>query len=446
MKQTFGDRLLRLLILVLVTAPFIAVWLLYYHDLTTTFFYYRANLAVYAAFVAVYLYLSTVYDGYSIEISKITEIVYSQILSAFIADVLMYILFIYLFKDFSNPLPLLAAFAVQAVLIIFWAFVANKYITKRYPARKTLVIYDARRGIENDIMKSAISLKFRVEKVVSISEYHEKHDELLSGCNAVFLSGIHSADKTEILKYCVMHKINVFLLPKVGDILVTGAKPVHILHLPILEVKGYDPSIEYLIIKRLFDIVVSLLFLIVFSPFWLIIAICIKLEDHGPVLYKQTRLTKNGRYFKVIKFRSMRVDAECDGVARLSTGTSDMRVTRTGRILRMLHLDEVPQFINILKGEMSFIGPRPERPEIAAEYEEHIPEFELRLQTKAGLTGLAQVYGKYNTSPYDKLVLDLMYIAKHGILEDMRILLATIKIIFIPESSEGIAEGKITAE
>ncbi len=220
----------------------------------------------------------------------------------------------------------------------------------------------------------------------------------------------------------------------------------HILHLPILEVKGYDPSIEYLIIKRLFDIVVSLLFLILFSPFWLIIAVCIKLEDQGPVLYKQTRLTKNGRYFKVIKFRSMRVDAEGDGVARLSTGTSDMRVTRTGRILRMLHLDEVPQFINILKGEMSFIGPRPERPEIAAEYEEHIPEFELRLQTKAGLTGLAQVYGKYNTSPCDKLVLDLMYIAKPGILEDMRILLATIKIIFIPESSEGIAEGKITAE
>ena len=146
------------------------------------------------------------------------------------------------------------------------------------------------------------------------------------------------------------------------------------------------------------------------------------------------RLTKDGKQFEILKFRSMRVDAEKDGVARLSTGDKDDRITKVGHIIRACRLDELPQLLNILKGDLSVVGPRPERPEIA-----------LRLQAKAGLTGYAQVYGKYNTTPYDKLQMDLMYIAHPSLIEDLKIMLATVKILFMPESTEGVAEGATTA-
>ena len=178
----------------------------------------------------------------------------------------------------------------------------------------------------------------------------------------------------------------------------------------------------------------------------LITAIAIKRTDGGPVFYRQCRLTKDGKTFNVLKFRSMRVDAEKDGVARLSTGDHDDRVTPVGKVIRKVRIDELPQLFNILAGDMSIVGPRPERPEIAAQYEKEMPEFRLRLQAKAGLTGYAQVYGKYNTTPYDKLQMDLMYIAHPSFAQDLRICLATIKILFLPESTEGIAEGAVTAE
>ena len=215
--------------------------------------------------------------------------------------------------------------------------------------------------------------------------------------------------------------------------------------MPMLQVVRYRASLEYLFLKRLTDILISLTALVVLSPVMLVVAIAIKAYDRGPVLYSQVRLTKDAKEFRIYKFRSMRTDAEKDGVARLSTGDNDDRITPVGRIIRKLRLDELPQLFNILKGDLSVCGPRPERPEIAAQYEQEMPEFALRLQAKAGLTGYAQVYGKYNTTPYDKLQMDLMYIAHPSIVEDAKIMLATVKILFMPESTEGVEEGQITA-
>lgn len=193
------------------------------------------------------------------------------------------------------------------------------------------------------------------------------------------------------------------------------------------------------------SIAFSTIALIVSSPVFVITAIAIKAVDGGPVFYRQRRLTKDGKLFDVLKFRSMRVDAEKDGVARLSTGENDDRITPIGRIIRKCRIDELPQLICILSGDMSIVGPRPERPEIAMEYEKELPEFALRLQAKAGLTGYAQVYGKYNTTPYDKLQMDLMYIAHPSIIEDFKIVFATVKILFMPESTEGVSEDQTTA-
>ena len=225
----------------------------------------------------------------------------------------------------------------------------------------------------------------------------------------------------------------------------SSARKMHMFHLPMLRVDRYKPVPEYIFMKRMFDVVLSLLAISVTSPIMLITAIAIKATDGGPVFYKQCRLTKDGKTFNVLKFRSMRVDAEKDGVARLSTGAKDNRVTSVGKIIRKVRIDELPQLFNILLGDMSIVGPRPERPEIAAQYEAVMPEFSLRLQTKAGLTGYAQVYGKYNTDPYDKLQMDLMYIASPSFLEDLKICFATVKILFIPESTEGIQENATTA-
>lgn len=226
----------------------------------------------------------------------------------------------------------------------------------------------------------------------------------------------------------------------------SGATHRYICHLPMLFVGRYNPPPGYLFIKRVMDVVFSGAALCILSPILLITACAVKLEDGGSVFYRQKRLTKDGKEFNILKFRSMRVDAEKDGIARLSTGADDERVTRVGRFIRKLRVDELPQLFCILSGTMTIVGPRPERPEIAAQYEREMPEFRLRLQAKAGLTGYAQVYGKYNTIPYDKLQLDLMYIAKPSILEDLRIMFATVRILFMAESTEGIAKGQTTAE
>jgi exopolysaccharide biosynthesis polyprenyl glycosylphosphotransferase len=260
----------------------------------------------------------------------------------------------------------------------------------------------------------------------------------------VYLCGVHSHERNRILKFCIEEGISAYVIPRVGDVLMSGARRMHMYHLPMLRVDRYNPPPEYVLTKRLFDILASLIAIVITSPIMLITAIAVK-ADGGPAFYRQVRLTKDGKEFEVLKFRSMRVDAEKDGVARLSTGDKDDRITKVGRIIRKVRIDELPQLFNILSGDMSIVGPRPERPEIAVQYEKEMPEFRLRLQAKAGLTGYAQVYGKYNTTPYDKLQMDLMYIANPTLMQDLRICFATVKILFMPESTEGVAEGQTTA-
>ena len=197
---------------------------------------------------------------------------------------------------------------------------------------------------------------------------------------------------------------------------------------------------ESLALKRCVDILLSGCLLLLFSPVMLITALAIKVCDRGPVFYRQERLTLEGKIFRIYKFRSMRIDAEKDGVARLAT-MHDERITAVGKWIRRWRLDELPQLLNVLKGEMSMVGPRPERPEIAAEYQSWMPEFSYRLKVKAGITGYAQILGRYDTTPYDKLLLDLMYIEGYSLFLDIKLILMTLKVLFWPESSAGIKDG-----
>ena len=437
-------RIIKIMDAVLVTVPFALCWYLYYAKHIASPFYAKGDYLVVALFFVLFIIFGRVYDAFLMSMQRISEIVYAQFLAVAVSDFIMYIVIWLLSKHLPNIMPGVAALIGQVILAAVWAYNAHHAYFKIFPPQATAVIYDTRQGMEKLIGKYGLDSKYKVVLTATADECIANL-AMLDGVSTVFMSGIHSHDRNVILKYCVENNIGTFVIPRIGDTIMSGAYPMHMFHLPMLKVGRYHPQPEYLFIKRLLDIVISAVALVVLSPIFLITAIVIKATDHGPVFYKQIRLTKDGKEFGILKFRSMRVDAEKDGVARLSSGDHDDRITPVGKVIRACRIDELPQLLNILRGELSIVGPRPERPEIAAQYCEEMPEFSLRLQAKAGLTGYAQIYGKYNTTPYDKLVMDLMYIAHPSIVEDLKIMFATVKILFMPESTEGVSEGQTTA-
>ena len=437
-------RLVKILAAVLIAVPFAVCWYLYYAGMLHTPFYKKGNWLVIALFVVVYTVLAKIYDAFRISTNRIADMVYSQGLSAFLADGILYVVIWLLMRRLPNPLPGLAALAAQVLLATCWALWAHNWYFRHFPPKKSAIVFDKHYAIEGLVHEYGLEKKFDIRLIIGAAECTEDM-RLLDSMETVFISGVQSHERNVIMKYCVARGITVYVLPRIGDIILSGAQRVHMFHLPMLRVDRAMRNPENSLAKRGFDLVISALVLIITSPIMAMTALAIKLGDGGPVFYRQTRLTQNGKEFQILKFRSMRVDAEKDGVARLSTGDKDDRITPVGRIIRKLRIDELPQLFNVLDGSMSIVGPRPERPEIAEQYEKMLPEFRLRLQMKAGLTGYAQVYGKYNTTPYDKLQMDLMYIANPTILEDLRILVATVKILFMPESTDGIAQGQTTA-
>lgn len=427
----------------LIEFPFILCWALYYSNEVYAKFSWRGNLAILCVFAILYVAMGKIYDAFWMSMLRISEIIYGQVLAFLTTDGIMYIIICLMSGKLCNLIPGLLCIAGQCVMAGLWAYLAHQWYFHTFLAQPTAIIYDSREGMEKLINEYGLEKKYEVKKTFHIEECLADLT-VLNGIQTVFVSGVHSHERNILLKYCVENRINMFVIPRIGDVIMSGAWPMHMFHLPILRVGRYMATPEYLFFKRLMDIVLSLVALIILSPILLVTAIAVK-SDGGPAFYKQVRLTKDGKEFKILKFRSMRVDAEKDGVARLSTGDHDDRITRVGHVIRACRLDELPQLINILKGDLSIVGPRPERPEIAEQYYKELPEFKLRLQAKAGLTGYAQVYGKYNTTPYDKLQMDLMYIAHPSIIEDLKIIFATVKILFMPESTEGVSEGQTTA-
>lgn len=426
------------------TAVFGICWFVFYAEKIYIPFYFHGDWFVIALFSLIYFLLCNAYNAFDIRLQGFSETIYSQTLSLFITDAIMFCVTCLLERRAADIRPVLAMFVVHTAIAALWCLTTGKWYLVNFPPKRSAIIFGGREGIDSLIDQYGLKNRFQVNFTMD-TQTCIRDISVLKDVETVFLSDVSSSVRNEILKYCVDNDIEVYVTPRIGDTIMRSARQVHMFHLPVLQVGRYHPSPWYLLFKRCFDIVASGLALIVLSPFLLITAIAIKIDDGGPVFYTQDRLTKDGRIFKIHKFRSMRVDAERDGVARLSTGENDDRITRVGRFIRKTRIDELPQLIDILRGDLSVVGPRPERPEIAAQYEESMPEFRLRLQAKAGLTGYAQVYGKYNTQPYDKLKMDLMYLANPSVMEDLKICFATVKILFMSESTEGVAEGQITA-
>ena len=426
--------------IVLLMIPFLICWTLYYEPRTTTVGSKQVSVLVVITYFLICYYFEERLDCFRVSILQIRDVIFGEVLATMITDIIMYILIWMLSIHLPNLIPGLITWGGQCVIGVIWAYVMHQSYFSTHPPLRTIVIYDERMGMENLIHTYGLEKRFNIKTVYPVESIMDKL-EVMEEFDAAFLCGIHSRERNIILKHCINHKIKLFMIPRIADVMMRGSEQIHMLHLPILKTQRYKPSIEYQIIKRTMDIVVSGIATIVLSPLFLITAIAVK-SDGGPAFYKQKRLTKDGKVFEILKFRSMRVDAEKYSGAVLSAGENDPRITKVGRIIRACRLDELPQLLNILKGDMSLVGPRPERPELQKEIEKEVPEFGLRLQAKAGLTGYAQVYGKYNTTFYDKLLMDLMYISKPSILEDLTIMLATVKILTSKESTEGVGEGK----
>ncbi len=327
-------------------------------------------------------------------------------------------------------------FLLQLLIVVILTFIANRVYSKFDGARRVIIVYG--KPDYDKIIKKLQSVKYRYN-ILGVYPQDEDFKTLFSkidDSDDVFLYDVDESIRLRLINYCISKKHDIHMSVTIEDMLVHGFEISHTLDTPFYRNKKNEVMWYYPFVKRLIDIVASFCGLLVLSPVLIIVAIMIKAYDGGPVFYRQVRMTKGGRTFKIIKFRSMVVDAEQAG-AQLAT-VDDDRITPIGKFIRKTRIDELPQLINILVGDMAIVGPRPERPEIAEQYLKELPEFNLRLQIKAGLTGYAQVYGKYNTSPEDKLKLDLLYIAQRSLLFDFKILFYTLKIICKAESTEGV--------
>ena len=441
-KQIVMLRGMKLMHVAIMIALFVGVWSLYYVDALHIKLISSSTALIWGTYSILTVLLDRTYNALDVGMSRVQEIIYSQSLTNLICAGIAYALFSASWLRLTNPLPLLLMVLLQILVNIVWSLAANKLYFALNAPRRTVIIYRRKSDLHKLEEIKYLNQKFDICKHIENpkDDIHALIQEI-EGYEVVFVAGIHATLRNGIAKYCIDRGIEGYITPHVGDIIMAGAKHMRMFSVPIMQVQRVELSPEYALVKRLFDVVCSLIALIVLSPVMLVIALAIKLYDRGPVLYRQTRLTKNGEHFEILKFRSMRTDAEKDGVPRLATEADD-RVTPIGKLIRAIRLDELPQLINILRGDMSIVGPRPERPEIAAEYEKKLPAFSMRLQVKAGLTGLAQVYGRYNSEPYAKLQMDLMYINHMSFIEDLKLMFATVKILFMKESTEGFEAGE----
>lgn len=420
------------------------VWMLYYAGNIELPFFRKGNWLMAALYGVLILFFVHTYGGLKVGYLRKGDIVYSQILASICVNAISYIQICLLDRHFVNVVPLLGMTVVQAGFSVTWVFGFQWIYRKIFPPRRMILVCGERPafGLKNKI--NTREDKYNIQEIVNIRHGMEHVFQKIQGYDAVIIGDIPSQERNHIMKYCFENSIRAYMMPKISDIIIRGSDDIHLFDTPLLLARNYGFTIEQKIMKRAMDIVVSALLLIITSPIMLVTAMFIHWYDGGPAIHKQTRLTMDGKEFDVYKFRSMIVDAEKDGVARLAA-EGDVRVTPIGKVIRRTRIDELPQLFNVLKGDMSLVGPRPERPQIAAEYREYMPEFDYRLKVKGGLTGFAQIYGKYNTTPYDKLKLDLMYIENYSFRLDLKLILMTIKVVFMKESTEGVAEGQTTA-
>ncbi|MCE5235904.1 MAG: sugar transferase [Clostridiaceae bacterium] len=401
-------------------------------------FYFWGNVLLVLLYAFLFLAFAPVYNCFKIGVLNLKELIFSYLLTAFVANLAAYCILCLLARQMLDFWPIVLLCAAQVFLTSGLYWMGDDIYFRLYPVRNAVFVCGRSMGDAALIRKFNRSKKRQlVSLVLSESEGYEALKEKLESYPCVMLGNIDYGLRLKLMDYCFEVDKRLYLMPVLQDIMVHLAHDIFIGDSAVLLLKNRGLTTEQRLMKRAVDLLVAILGLVLLSPIFLAVAAAVKLEDGGPVFYRQERLTLNGRAFTIVKFRSMSEDAERMGGARLAQKNDD-RVTKVGRVIRALRIDELPQLFNVLRGEMSVVGPRPERPEIFEKTAEEFPQFRYRLKVKAGLTGYAQIYGKYSTSFEDKAKMDLIYIEHCSLLLDVKLMLSTLKVLFVKESAEGV--------
>ncbi len=431
------------ILLTMQTGIFVWTWYNSYAEVGSNYFV-RGNYIVIALYALMTFFFYHLFGGFRIGQMRVFEMLYTQILSVVSTNVVTYLQLCLIgrWQFLTNFRPLCYMTLVDLVVVLTWSLFVKWGHWKLFPPRKMLLVCGAY-SPDNLIRKvEARKDRYAIEETISIDRDLELIKDKMMHYGVVVLTDIPAEIRNQLLKFCFEHNIRCYCVPKISDIMIRSADSIHLFDTTLLVFRNLGLTVEQRFMKRAFDIVLSLIVCVVTAPLMVLIALAIKICDGGPVFFAQERLTKGGQVFQLYKFRSMRTSQQ---EQYCLTRKRDDRVTAVGRFLRASHLDELPQVYNILKGDMSFVGPRPECPELADEYTKIVPEFSYRLKVKAGLTGYAQVYGQYNTTPYDKLKLDLRYITNYSFLLDLRLIVLTLKILLQKEKTEGIEPWQTSA-
>lgn len=421
----------------LLTVAYYFVWRIGYGAGLFPNYFGNGKYVLAGVYAALLFFLIYSYDGFEFGYLKLFDVVISQWIALFIVNFITYWQLCLIANQVVTPVPLLILTLIELVISLLCVTIYTGIYHHLYVPKNMVMIFGTEDAVSLKFKMDARTDKYAIKKLIPVEAGFEKICQQIVEYDAVVISDVPAEIRNDILKFCYEHQIRTYVTPKISDIIVRGARDISLFDTPLLLVRSKGLTVTQRTLKRGLDVLLSVIAMIPAAPLMLLVALAIKLEDGGPVFYKQMRMTLDGREFGILKFRSMIVDAEKYSGAVLAA-EDDPRITKVGKFIRATRLDELPQILNILKGDMSVVGPRPERKSFVDEYCEKIPEFRYRMKVKGGLTGYAQIYGKYNTSPYDKLRLDLMYIENYSLMLDIKLILMTIRIMLKKESTEGI--------
>ena len=442
-NQTYKDlfeRLECLLEIVLLALIFYMVWRNGYPHHLFHNFEHRGKFVLMGLYALILWLILRLSEGFKFGYYKLMDVLISQWVALVIANFITYWQMSLIANGMISVKPFLLMTILEIAFSSLCCIVFNWIYDRMHDQTRMIMIYGTENALGLEQKTNMRLSSYHVDEAVYVEENLETLYAMIDGYDAVLINDVPPRRRNKILKYCYSHNKEVYIVPKISDIVIRGAEDFTLLDTPIITIKTYGLTMSQRIVKRAFDILLSVIALIPASVIILIVAIAIKIEDHGPVFFVQKRVTRDGKVFGLLKLRSMVVGADKHGVN--PTVDNDARITKVGRFIRPTRIDELPQLFNILSGKMSIVGPRPERVEHVKKYSEAIPEFVFREKVKAGLTGYAQIYGRYNTTAYDKIRLDLTYIQNYSLILDIKLIIRTLRVLFQKESTEGFEEDQ----
>lgn len=415
------------------------IWSVFYNPEFEHPYIGKGQLFIVVVYFAVLLVTSCILGAYRIDELRKSEIIFYEVIALLFTNAIAYVQICLIEAVIANVIGMLYIMLFEGLALILWTYLSFSVVHALNPPEKMVIVYGSHLATEIVYKMSRLEERYVIAESANVDEGYDNITNKIDRFDSVIICDVPARLRNDLLKYCYQQNKSIYVVPKISDIVIRSASEITYFDSPIMKCSATGLTVEQRFIKRMIDIIGSSLGLLVLSPLFLIIALSIKLYDRGPVFYKQRRCSRDLKPFDILKFRSMVVDAEKDGPQ--PAVDNDKRITPVGKVIRALRVDELPQLINILKGDMSIVGPRPERIEHVEKYSEEIPEFVCRYKVKGGLTGYAQVFGKYNTSAYNKLKMDLIYIQNYSLALDFKLILMTVKILFKKESTEGFKEN-----